>query len=68
MTAVRYMIVDQPNPVDASLGEALTKFLERMNDDDRHVRRAAVLTLNTAAFNKPSLVIKKLPGATLILP
>eukprot|EP00957_Ditylum_brightwellii_P137737 10500239-Ditylum_brightwellii.AAC.1 len=33
-----------------------------LQDQDRRVRRAAVQTLNTAAHNKPSLVIAQLPA------
>lgn len=62
VTAIRYTVVEKPTTADDFLGGSLPVFLERIGDDDRHVRRAAVLTLSTVAHNKPGLIISRLPG------
>lgn len=61
VTAVRFTIVDKPADIDSSLAPRMETFL-LLQDQDRRVRRAAVQTLNTAAHNKPSLVIAQLPA------
>jgi len=62
VTAVRYAVVEQPIGADAILVESLPVFLEKISDPDRHVRKAAVLTLSNVAHNKPNLIMAKLPG------
>lgn len=59
--SLKCCITDKPQPVDAALAPALEKFLLRMEDDDRHVRRAAVQVLNVGAHNKASLIQGLLP-------
>ncbi|KAK6159687.1 hypothetical protein DH2020_003068 [Rehmannia glutinosa] len=42
--------------IDEILYPEISSFLMLIKDHDRHVRRAAVLALNTAAHNKPNLI------------
>lgn len=67
VSAVRHTLVDAPHPVDQLLPAALPDFLARIGDEDRHVRRAAVQVLSTAAHNKPGLVVDHLPAALPLL-
>eukprot|EP00192_Tetraselmis_astigmatica_P000226 CAMPEP_0117662728 /NCGR_PEP_ID=MMETSP0804-20121206/8205_1 /TAXON_ID=1074897 /ORGANISM="Tetraselmis astigmatica, Strain CCMP880" /LENGTH=1235 /DNA_ID=CAMNT_0005469641 /DNA_START=95 /DNA_END=3802 /DNA_ORIENTATION=- len=62
VTAVRYVVLEKPTAADPLLAGSLAMFLERISDGDRHVRRAAVLTLSTVAHNKPRLIVDKLAG------
>ncbi|GIL73243.1 hypothetical protein Vretimale_4847 [Volvox reticuliferus] len=57
VSAVKHAVVDRPNPVDAELGPVLQRFLLLIGDDDRHVRRAAVVALSGCAHAKPGLVV-----------
>ncbi|CAM6025452.1 unnamed protein product [Sphagnum balticum] len=57
--AIKYTIVERPQPIDAYKKPCIASFL--ITDDDRHVRRAAMSTLSTAAHNKPELVKDLLP-------
>lgn len=50
------MIVDHPVPVDELLRPAMGTFLQTIQDEDLQVRRVAIVTLNSAAHNKPKLV------------
>ncbi|EPS63633.1 hypothetical protein M569_11150 [Genlisea aurea] len=59
--AVKYSIVERHEKIDEILYTDMSSFLMLINDTDRHVRRAAVLALSTAAHNKPSLVKGLLP-------
>ncbi|CAA6667789.1 unnamed protein product [Spirodela intermedia] len=54
--AVKYSIVERPERIDDILFHEISSFLMLIKDDDRHVRRAAVLALSTAAHNKPNLI------------
>uniref|UniRef100_A0A915D5U2 Monoacylglycerol lipase ABHD12 n=1 Tax=Ditylenchus dipsaci TaxID=166011 RepID=A0A915D5U2_9BILA len=56
VTAVRFMIVDHPLPVDEFLRPVIGKFLATVCDPDLQVRRVAIVTLNSAAHNKPKLI------------
>ncbi|KAL4425586.1 hypothetical protein ABPG75_009602 [Micractinium tetrahymenae] len=67
VAAVRHTFVDAPHPVDALLPGVVADFLQRIGDDDRHVRRAAVQVLSTGAHNKPGLVVEHLPAALPLL-
>jgi len=56
VTAVKFAIVDYPHEVDAVLQPVIGDFLNLLRDKELDTRRAALLTLNYAAHNKPSLV------------
>lgn len=58
--SLKFTIVDEPQPIDAFIRPRILSFL-LLRDEDRHVRRAAVVALSTAAHNKPSLVADHLP-------
>lgn len=58
VSAVKHTVVDRPLPhVDSVLGPMLLRFLLLMGDEDRHVRRAAVVALSGCAHAKPGLVV-----------
>ncbi|KAK9134133.1 hypothetical protein Syun_013463 [Stephania yunnanensis] len=59
--AVKYSIVERPEKIDEILYPEISSFLLLIKDHDRHVRRAAVLALSTAAHNKPNLIKGLLP-------
>ena len=56
VTAIKFTITDQPQPIDNLLKHCLGKFLNALQDNDINVRRVALVTFNSAAHNKPSLV------------
>jgi len=64
VTAIKFTITDQPQPIDNLLKECLAKFLHALQDPDMNVRRVALVTFNSAAHNKPSLVRDLLLPAT----
>ncbi|KAK9054826.1 hypothetical protein SSX86_025905 [Deinandra increscens subsp. villosa] len=59
--AVKYSIVERPEKIDMVLYPEISSFLMLIKDQDRHVRRAAVLALSTAGHNKPNLIKGLLP-------
>ncbi|VAI12987.1 unnamed protein product [Triticum turgidum subsp. durum] len=59
--AIKYSIVERPGKIDAIMYSEISTFLMLIKDSDRHVRRAAVLALSTAAHNKPNLIKGLLP-------
>jgi cullin-associated NEDD8-dissociated protein 1 len=59
--SIKYTIVERPQPIDAYIKPCIASFLLLIKDEDRHVRRAAVSALSTAAHNKPGLVKDLLP-------
>ncbi|KAK4476806.1 hypothetical protein RD792_015966 [Penstemon davidsonii] len=59
--AVKYSIVERQEKIDEVLYPEISSFLMLIKDHDRHVRRAAVLALSTAAHNKPNLIKALLP-------
>jgi cullin-associated NEDD8-dissociated protein 1 len=61
VSALKFSIVEQPAPIDAQLAPVMGDFLEALKDKELEVRRAALLTLNWAAHNKPTLVRENLP-------
>ncbi|KAG2450178.1 hypothetical protein HYH02_000280 [Chlamydomonas schloesseri] len=69
VSAVKAAVVDRPHDVDAALqgGGVLLDFLRLMGDEDRHVRRAAVVALSGCAHAKPGLVAAGLPGLLPLL-
>ncbi|KAL3107838.1 hypothetical protein niasHT_017070 [Heterodera trifolii] len=62
VTALRFIIVEQPRPVDDFLRPVIGKFLATVRDSDMNVRRVAIVTLNSVAHNKPKLVKECLPN------
>ncbi|XP_071701048.1 cullin-associated NEDD8-dissociated protein 1-like [Rutidosis leptorrhynchoides] len=61
VVAVKYSIVERPEKIDSVLYPEISSFLMLIKDQDRHVRRAAVLALSIAGHNKPNLVKGLLP-------
>ncbi|KAI3695011.1 hypothetical protein L1987_77999 [Smallanthus sonchifolius] len=61
VVAVKYSIVERPEKIDSVLYPEISTFLMLIKDQDRHVRRAAVLALSTAGHNKPNLIKGLLP-------
>eukprot|EP00850_Spirogloea_muscicola_P001276 SM000004S15146 [mRNA] locus=s4:1584727:1593967:+ [translate_table: standard] len=61
VTSVKFTVVGPPAVVEAHMKPCIRTFLQLIEDEDRHVRRAAVLTLSTAAHNRPGLVVDLLP-------
>ncbi|KAJ3680666.1 hypothetical protein LUZ60_016944 [Juncus effusus] len=59
--AIKYSIVERTEKIDEILLREISNFLMLIKDSDRHVRRAAVLALSTAAHNKPNLIKGLLP-------
>jgi cullin-associated NEDD8-dissociated protein 1 len=59
--AVKYSMVERPEKIDEIIYPEISSFLMLIKDHDRHVRRAAVLALSTAAHNKPNLIKRLLP-------
>ncbi|NXS61534.1 CAND1 protein, partial [Brachypteracias leptosomus] len=63
VTAVKFTIADQPQPVDALLKGCIGDFLKTLQDPDLNVRRVALAMFNSAAHNKPSLIRDLLSSA-----
>ncbi|KAI6186489.1 hypothetical protein M3Y98_00138100 [Aphelenchoides besseyi] len=61
-TAVRFMIVDSSSrSADEYLHTHLAELLRGIEDEDMSVRRTSIMTLNSAAHNKPRWVKELLP-------
>ncbi|KFQ04311.1 Cullin-associated NEDD8-dissociated protein 1, partial [Leptosomus discolor] len=56
VTAIKFTIADQPQPIDALLKGCIGDFLKTLQDPDLNVRRVALALFNSAAHNKPSLI------------
>ncbi|KAI5937222.1 cullin-associated NEDD8-dissociated protein 2 isoform X2 [Manis javanica] len=56
ITAVKFLISDQPSPIDPLLRSFIGEFMESLQDPDLNVRRATLAFFNSAVHNKPSLV------------
>ncbi|CAH3188697.1 unnamed protein product, partial [Porites evermanni] len=56
VTAVKFTISDHPQPIDSQLRSCIGDFLRTVQDPDLNVRRVALVTFNSAAHNKPSLI------------
>ncbi|KAI1239333.1 Cullin-associated NEDD8-dissociated protein 1, partial [Lamprotornis superbus] len=56
VTAVKFTISDHPQPIDPLLKSCIGDFLKTLEDPDLNVRRVALVTFNSAAHNKPSLI------------
>eukprot|EP01117_Protostelium_nocturnum_P019172 TRINITY_DN823_c0_g1_i1.p1 TRINITY_DN823_c0_g1~~TRINITY_DN823_c0_g1_i1.p1 ORF type:complete len:1231 (-),score=471.75 TRINITY_DN823_c0_g1_i1:58-3750(-) len=61
VSAVKYAIVEKPQPIDSLLVTAIPTFLNSLSDSDLLVRRNTLFTLNYAAHNKPQLIRDVLP-------
>ena len=49
-------IIFQPQGIDSMLKSCIGDFLKTLQDPDLNVRRVALVTFNSAAHNKPSLI------------
>jgi len=56
VTAMKFTITDQPQPIDNLLKNSIGEFLNSLLDPDLNVRRVALVAFNSAAHNKPSLI------------
>ncbi|XP_074862145.1 cullin-associated NEDD8-dissociated protein 1-like [Carettochelys insculpta] len=56
VTAIKFTISDQPQPIDVLLKGCIGDFLKTLQDPDLNVRRVALAMFNSAAHNKPSLI------------
>uniref|UniRef100_A0A8C3VA16 Cullin associated and neddylation dissociated 2 (putative) n=1 Tax=Catharus ustulatus TaxID=91951 RepID=A0A8C3VA16_CATUS len=56
VTAIKFTITDQPQPIDALLKGCIGDFLQTLQDPDLNVRRVSLALFNSAAHNKPSLI------------
>ncbi|CAK6435576.1 unnamed protein product [Pipistrellus nathusii] len=56
ITAVKFLVSDQPHPIDPLLKSFIGEFMESLQDPDLNVRRATLTFFNSAVHNKPSLV------------
>nr|XP_060622249.1 cullin-associated NEDD8-dissociated protein 1-like [Anolis sagrei ordinatus] len=56
VTAIKFTISDQPQPIDPLLKGCIGDFLKTLQDPDLNVRRVALAMFNSAAHNKPSLI------------
>ena len=52
VNAVKAAVVERPHPVDVQLAPCLLAFLSLIADEDRNVRRAAVVALSAVAHHK----------------
>jgi len=56
ITALKFTIVEHHHPIDQILLPSMPEFMNLLRDDDIGVRRAALLTFNYCAHNKPVLI------------
>ena len=61
VAAIKFTISDQPQEIDDILRKCIGEFLFALKDDDINVRRVALITFNSAAHHKPSLIFEILP-------
>lgn len=62
VTAIKFTISDQPQGIDSLLRSCIGDFLSSLQDPDLNVRRVALVTFNSAAHNKPTLIRDLLDG------
>lgn len=67
VASIKFIISDQPHDVDHLLQQCIGEFLNALQDTDINVRRVALITLNSAAHNKPSLILNLLPQVLPLL-
>ncbi|KAL5015536.1 hypothetical protein ScPMuIL_009806 [Solemya velum] len=56
VTAIKFTISDQPQAIDPLLRNCFGDFLKSLQDTDLNVRQVALVTFNSAAHKKPSLI------------
>lgn len=61
VSAIKFTISDQPQPIDALLRQCIGQFLYSLQDPEPSVRRVGLVAFNSAVHNKPSLVRELLP-------
>lgn len=61
VSAIKFTISDQPQPIDILLRQCIGQFLFALQDPEPPVRRVALVAFNSAVHNKPSLVRDLLP-------
>lgn len=61
VSAIKFTISDQPQPIDILLRQCIGQFLCTLTDPEQSVRRVALVAFNSAVHNKPSLVRDLLP-------
>lgn len=61
VSAIKFTISDQPQPIDGLLRQCIGQFLFALTDPEPSVRRVALVAFNSAVHNKPSLVRDLLP-------
>lgn len=62
VSAIKFTISDQPQPIDGMLRQCIEEFLLALQDPEPSVRRVALVAFNSAVHNKPSLVRELLPS------
>lgn len=62
VSAIKFTISDQPQPIDVLLRQSIQQFLFALKDPEPSVRRVALVAFNSAVHNKPSLVRDLLPS------
>lgn len=61
VSAIKFTISDQPQPIDPLLKKCIGQFLYSLHDPEPSVRRVALIAFNSAVHNKPTLVRDLLP-------
>lgn len=61
VSAIKFTISDQPQPIDLLLKQNIGQYLFLLRDPEPSVRRVALVAFNSAVHNKPSLVRDLLP-------
>lgn len=67
IAAIKFTISDQPQEIDELLRKCIGEFLLALQDPDTNVRRVALITFNSAAHHKPSLILDLLPQVLPLL-
>lgn len=67
ITSVKYTVLDRENSTDPVLHGALPQYLRLIEDEDRHVRKAAVQVLSSVLTHKVALVEEHLSSVLPML-
>eukprot|EP00127_Corallochytrium_limacisporum_P001356 Clim_evm12s53 gene=Clim_evmTU12s53 len=62
ISGIKYTITDQNEAIDEYLVPVISEFLAGTSDADIGVRRVGLVTLNSAAHNKPAIIRDQLPN------